>query len=137
MSLAIESEVLIRAYETGDIVAHLLPEYAQLHLDPALTWVVDVDGAVVGVLVAAYGSQTACLLRVAAVPSAPYGWLLALLRRAIVDLRERGCVVLVACLSAARPEELKLARLLQRAGGQLASISGYVGAVTIDQAGKW
>jgi len=137
MSTLVQEGVQIRSYEKGDIIAHLLPEYANLQLDPSLCWVADVDGAVMGTLVATYGSQTACLIRIASVPGAPHGWLLALLRRAISDLKSRGCVVLMACLTAARPEELKLARLLQRAGGQLASISGFVGAITTEQAGRW
>lgn len=131
-------QLTIRHYIPGDIMRHLAPEYMHMELDPDLCWVAEgPTGEIVGLVLATGGHQTAVLLRVAALPGTPGAWLLAMLRHVVRDLIAMDYKLIVACLSAARAEELKLARIFERAGGKLAAISGFVGAVPVATLGRW
>jgi hypothetical protein len=136
MDLAVESMVRVRHYQRGDFVRHLLEEYATLELDPRLTWVVEKDGMIVAVLLAAYGSQMAVLIRLAASSDAPHTWLLSLLRYAACDLEEMGTKAVMVALSVDRLYELKMARIIQRAGGSLQPMAGFITAFSIEQMRK-
>jgi hypothetical protein len=127
-----------RHYEKGDIIAHIVPEYAHLKLEPDNCWVVeDEEGVVVGAVLVTVGNEIACVIRVAGLPEAPLSWVLCGLRMMVRDLHERGVKVLVACFNVTRVEELKLARLMQKAGGELAPLSGFVAAVAVEQVRRW
>jgi hypothetical protein len=132
MDLAVENAVQVRHYQRGDFVRHLLPEMEALELDPRLTWVVEKDGMIVAALVALYGSQMAVLVRLIASSDAPPTWLLALLRYATRDLEEMGAKCIIASLSVDQLAGMKLARMFQLAGGTLQPISGFIGAVAIE-----
>jgi hypothetical protein len=128
----------VRHYQPGDIIAHIVPQYANLKMEPENCWVVeDEEGAVVGAILATVGNEVACLIRIAGLPHAPQGWVLCCLRLLTRDLRERGIKVMVACFDVSRVEELKLARLLQKAGGELVPLTGFVGAIAVERAGRW
>jgi hypothetical protein len=137
MDLAVESTLRVRHYHPSDFVRHLLPEFVSLELDPKLTWVVEEDGMIKAALLAAYGSQTACFLRLAATSDAPHNWMVSLLRAVIRDLEEMNAKVIMVCLSAERWQELKLLRLIQRAGGIMNPLAGYIVAIPVEQARRW
>lgn len=131
-------QLVIRHYQPGDIMHHLAPEYMHMELTPELCWVAEgSSGEIVGVVLVSAGHQTAVLLRVASLPGTPGAWLLAMLRHVFKELVERDYKLVIACMSAARVEELKMARIFERAGGKLTPISGFVGAVLTRQAGRW
>ena len=125
------STVIARRYEIVDDLTHLMPEYANYKLDSNMTWVAEIDGEIVGAILAAGGNQTAVILRMVAVDNAPTSWALATLRYMATDLYDQGYLVITACLSAARPAELKLARMMQRGGGMLGAISGYIAVASL------
>jgi hypothetical protein len=133
MDLAVESAIKVRHYQRGDFVRHLLPEYGMLDLDPKLTWVVEKDGMIVAVLITVYGSQMAVVIRLAATTDASPTSVLALLHYATRDMDEMGAKVLMAPLSVDRLPELKLAHIIQHAGGALEPLAGFIGILAIEK----
>lgn len=87
-------------------------------LDTDWIWVVERDGLIRGVLVAAPCHGVAMIYRLALVPGTHVSSLIALLRTFLRDLRGRGIRGYLTFLDPESKIQGKLKRVIERAGGQ-------------------
>lgn len=104
-------------------------------VDPQWCWVVDVMGVgKVAALLVAPAHGLAIFIRLCVLPEAPRWVLGRLFRKVLDDLSERGYHGYAALLDPSRSEELKLLRIVARAGGSVHG-SGVVVAGMCDYKG--
>jgi hypothetical protein len=100
-------------------------------LDFSQVWVAESEGRVCAFLVTAIAHELAVFLRIAATKDAPHMWAVVLLRRALSDLKQRGCQGFLVLLSDSKPMEQKLANIVLRYGGAIEPVTGSWGAARI------
>jgi hypothetical protein len=98
--------------------------FEAFRIDPEWQWVVVQDGRVVAHLLAANAHGLLFILRLTAFPEAPRGWLVRMLRQVLRDAKTQGCLGYVTFLSDQSPREVKLMRVVEKAGGMLMPQSG-------------
>lgn len=86
-------------------------------VDPIWTWVVEEDSIITAALIACPGPGMAILLKICSSPLASRKVHVKLLRRALVDMYNRGYHAYMVCLDKDRKMEAKLAKIAIRAGG--------------------
>lgn len=94
-------------------------------MDQDWVWVAEEDEKVVASLFAAPAHGTAILLRLNSKAASPIT-IRRLLKEALQSMKDRGYPMFISFLDATQVKELKLARLVQRYGGQLIAFSGFI-----------
>lgn len=94
-------------------------------LDHDWVWVAEEQGKIVASLFAAPAHGTAILLRLNSKAANPVT-VRRLLGEALQSMKERGYPMFISFLDATQVKELKLARMVQRYGGQLIAFSGFI-----------
>ncbi|PWT72280.1 MAG: hypothetical protein C5B60_09775 [Chloroflexi bacterium] len=89
-------------------------------------WLVFHEGRIVAQVLTAPMHGVLLLLRMMSLPEAPPTWLVLALRRIMADARARGLFGCAILLSDNKPNEVKLMRITQRAGGVMLPVSGVV-----------
>lgn len=90
-------------------------------------WVVLHEDRIVAQILTAPAHGLLLLLRMMSLPSAPEGWAVLALRRVLADAKARGLIAYLVLLEDARPQEVKLMRIVQKAGGILRPVCGVMG----------
>lgn len=86
-------------------------------IDPTWTWIIEEDSIITAALIACPGPGMAILLKICSSPLASRKVHLKLLRRALLDMYNRGYHAYMVCLDKDRPMEAKLAKIAIRSGG--------------------
>lgn len=81
------------------------------------------DDSPLAILVAAPAQGLAYLMRIYAIKDAPRSVFVGLLRKSLADIHSRGYTKYLTTLSLDRPEEAKLARLIEKAGGSKVTVA--------------
>lgn len=95
-------------------------------LDHDWIWVAEEGGKIVASLFAAPAHGTVILLRLNS-KATNLTTVRRLLGEALQSMKERGYPMFISFLDATQVKELKLAKMIQRYGGQLIAFSGFIG----------
>lgn len=87
-------------------------------LDYEWIWVIEDEGSIRGILIAAPCHGCVWVYRLACLPNTPTIQLIKLLRTFLHDIKQRGNVGLLTFLDPKRQTESKLERILRRLGGK-------------------
>lgn len=127
--MIITSDLIVRNLNQGEsLPSWINPAMLMLpNIDTSWIWVAESRFGKEAVLIAGDLHGIALLWRLEANSQAPHNAVLQLLRQAIAQIKARGYSSFVCFLSGTEAKELKLARIIQRIGGQLIPVSGYWG----------
>lgn len=81
------------------------------------------DDTPLAIIIAAPTQNLAFLMRAYAISTAPKSVFVGLLRKSLADISSRGYTKYVTSLSLDRPQEAKLARLIEKAGGSKVTVA--------------
>jgi hypothetical protein len=126
------TEQTIRHPYVNEVPADLMRGFEAYRIDPEWQWVLIVDGYVKAQMLCANVHSVLYILRLIAFPDAPHGWLAAMLRHVMAEARQAGCIGFISFLSDKNPAEVKLMRIVQRAGGFVLATTGAMVAGSTD-----
>jgi len=106
--------------------------FEALQIELEWQWVAVHDGRVVAQLLAAHAHQLLLILRLTALPDAPPGTVLRLLRGVMREAKARGLVAYLTFLSDQTGAEVKLMRIIQRHDGYFQPFTGVVAAGRVE-----
>jgi len=132
MTTRVHGELDVRHPYVNEVPPELMTGFESLPIDPEWQWVLTVDGRIRAQMLCASAHGMLLILRVKAMPDAPAAWLVCFMRRVLADARALGMIGYVSFLSDRNPQEVKLMRIVQRAGGLLLPQSGAMVAGSLE-----
>ena len=120
----------------AECLALLPPELREIGWpkpDPAWIWLVENGSGPIALIMGSYVSGVCVFFRLLTTAQAKgsSNWMLAALPAIFEDIRQRGCVGYASWFRDSRPEEVRFARLMARAGGMMESFQGTFGVVPL------
>ena len=101
--------------------------------DPAWTFIIENGSGPIALVMGSYIAGVCVFFRLLTTAQAKgtSSWMLAALPAIFEDIRQRGCVGYASWFRDSRPEEVRFARLMARAGGMMESFQGTFGVVPL------
>jgi len=124
--MKLDTQLEVRHPEADEVPAALMQGFEAWKIDRDWQWILVSDGKVMAQLLTSNMHGMLYMMRLTALPEAPYGWALRLLRQAIRDARSRGLLGYIVLLQDSTPEQLCLMRIVQRHQGYLEPITGVL-----------
>lgn len=118
-------EVRLR-YRNEEIPAELMVGIEPFHIVEDWQWVILHEDRIVAQILTAPAHGLLLFLRMMSLPEVPPLWLVLALRRIMADAKARGLFGYLTLLQDSKPKEVKMMRLVQRAGGMLLPFSGVL-----------
>ena len=133
-----EADLPAELRNTG--MAYLIPEWVWL-VEPASLLGPFAPSAPFAIIVASQAHSWAVLWRILALsplpPGIPLNWFLEAIPQVFAAARQRGCVGFLTLLADNRPEEVKMARIIQRLdGAKILPFQGSMGVGTLIGVGE-
>lgn len=122
------ANIEVRHPYVNEVPADLLRGFEMFRIDPEWQWVLAVNGHVKAQMLCANTHGVLLIFRLTAFPDAPHGWMPRFLRHVLAEARAAGCIGFLTFLSDKNPIEVKLMRIVQRAGGLVLPQSGALAA---------
>lgn len=108
--------LVVRHLRQGELPKPLL-EFRAFPLDPAMVWVAEADGEVVGALMATANHGMFFPWRLKVEDNAPPATAFRLIRQSFREARQRGCMVAAILLDLGKAPELRLAKACEKFHG--------------------
>jgi hypothetical protein len=122
--MRVDSEISVRHPYRGEVPQELMRGFEAFSIDLEWQWVVVADGQVKAQILCTNAHGLLFILRLTALKDAPHAWLFRLLREVFREAKAQGCLGYVTFVCDQNPPEIKLMRLVQKAGGMLMPQSG-------------
>lgn len=122
----IDTSIIVRHPKADEVPAELMIGFEAWKIDPEWQWVLEADGKIVAQLLTANMHGMLYLLRITALPSAPNGWTVALLRHMLREGKRLGLIGYMVLLQDDSKACRRMMRIIHRAGGFLEPICGVL-----------